>query len=280
VLVTYGPAVLSVAAVVAGRTNFNFDHFLPESLNQVVWTNFLAHTNGRTMPIWSTRMHPADWPTNPPVVVWNTNCLMWGMRGITALSPCWEMEGSPGQVPITALTRRHGYARGHGMGADGFNTRHGGKQVWFVTTNNIVITRKLARCVVRTMGGSGRDYTIFLFDEDLPPEIEPLTVASPSKVFSKYANPPVAPWLLFFTEQSGSVSAMLPGWYLNITKPGDSGSPNLLPLPGQLVFMSGRTTSGPSPEMQADMDELCRLEGLSPKDYQMQWADLGEYPSY
>lgn len=279
-LVTNGPAVLAVSAVTAGRTNFSFDHFLPESLNQAIWTNFIAHTNGRTMQMWSVRTHPAGWPAEPPVVVWNTNCLMWGMRGLTALSPCWEMEGPPGQVPITALTRRHGYARGHGMGQDGFNERFAGKRVWFVTTNNIVITRRVLRDVVRTMGGCGRDYSIMLLDEDLPPDIEPLSVATAQTVYARYPNAPVSPWPMFFTEQSGSVCPMIAGWNLNIMKGGDSGSPNLLPLPGQLVFMSGRTTSGPSPEMQADIDELCRLGGLSPKEYQMQWADLDRFPTY
>jgi hypothetical protein len=51
-------------------------------------------------------------------------------------------------------------------------------------------------------------------------------------------------------------------------------------MPGELVFYSGRTTSGPTPEVQADMDELCRQEGLDPKGYQLQWADLSGYPSY
>ena len=57
---------------------------------------------------------------------------MWGMTGLTALSPCWSGEGSPGQVPITALTRRHGYARGHDMGPQGFSKAHAGQKVWFL----------------------------------------------------------------------------------------------------------------------------------------------------
>jgi hypothetical protein len=61
---------------------------------------------------------------------------------------------------------------------------------------------------------------------------------------------------------------------VDIWKGGDSGSPNMLPLPGELVFSGGRATSGPGPEMQADMDELCRREGLDPQRYQMQWVEL------
>jgi len=45
-------------------------------------------------------------------------------------------------------------------------------------------------------------------------------------------------------------------------------------LPGELVFFSGRSTSGPTHEMQADMDELCQLEGLNPAKYQLRWVDL------
>ena len=53
----------------------------------------------------------------------------------------------------------------------------------------------------------------------------------------------------------------------------------MIPLPGELVFFSGRSTSGPTPAMQADMDELCRLEGLNPVKYQMRWVDLGKPPA-
>src|SRR5258707_241502 len=76
-----------------------FAHFMPGSLNNLVWTNFIAHTNDRDMTIWSTRTHSLGWPATPPNVVWNTSSLIWGMKGITALSPCWQDEGAPGQAP-------------------------------------------------------------------------------------------------------------------------------------------------------------------------------------
>jgi hypothetical protein len=101
-----------------------------------------------------------------------------------------------------------------------------------------------------------------------------------TNLFAKYANCPRAPWPLFETEQSGRVSAGLPGLSVNTWKGGDSGSPNMLPLPGELVFYSGRSTSGPSPEMQADMDALCAQEGLPAARYQLQWVDLSAFPSY
>ena len=258
-----------------------FDHFLPGSLNNLVWTNFIAHTNGRDMTIWSTRTHSLDWPATPPDVVWNTTSLICGMKGVTALSPCWQDEGAPGQAAVTALTRRHAYARGHGMGPEGFNTNRTGKKVWFVTTNNTVIEATIAREVVRTAGGgANRDYTILLFKQDLPAGIQPLRVIAATNLAARYPVRGGAPHPVFKTEQTGQVSADFPGFTVNTWKGGDSGSPDMLALPNELVFLNGRSTSGPSPEMQADMDHLCQLQHLDPKKYQLHWVDLSAYPAY
>ena len=78
--------------------------------------------------------------------------------------------------------------------------------------------------------------------------------------------------------QGGVVSAGIPGWTIP-ERGGDSGSPIMLPLPGELVFFMGQTTSPPSPGMQADMDMLSRKAGLDPAAYQMQWLDLDKYPN-
>lgn len=261
-------------------TNSTFHHFLPESLNNVCWTNFMAHTNSRTTQIWSARTHLPGWPAKPPILRWNTNCLMWGMKGLTALSPCWQAEGLPGQMPITALTRRHGYTRGHGVGADGFQDLWAGAKVWFLTLDNQVVERTIVRDVVRTIAGSGRDYTLVLFNEDLPDSITPIRVVAARTLPVKYPTPLDAPWPMFLTEQTGNVSAEFPGFSVPTMKGGDSGSPNMLPLPGELAFSGGRTTSAATAEMQADMDQLCRLSRLDPSRYQMQWVDLASFPSY
>jgi len=246
----------------------------------LIWTNFIAHTNGRSVVVWRVRSHPPGWPGNPPVVVWNTNCLMWGMKGLTALSPCWEGEGLPGQVPITALTRRHGYTRGHSMGPSGFRKDLNGKKVWFLTLDNQVIETTIAAAVVRTVPTDGRDYTLLLFARDLPESIEPIRVAPGPMVLEKYKAMKGTPRPVFMTEQTGRVSADVPPFEVPILKGGDSGSPNMLPMPRELVLFGGRATSTPSPEMQADMDELCRSQGVDPSDYQLQWYDLSKYPSY
>jgi len=262
-------------------TNKFFDHFAPQSLNNLTWTNFIAHTNGRTTQIWSVRSYQPGWPATPPLVRWNTNSIMWGMRGSTAICPCWQGESGPGQAPITALTRRHGYTRGHGIGSDGFGKLFLGGKIWFLTLDNKLVEVTVLRTVVRTASpGSDRDYTILLFSKDLPDSITPLRVVSAKMRLAKYAICDGAPCVMYMTEQTGHVSAEVPGFTVETVKPMDSGSPNLLPLPGELVFCGGRTTSPASEAMQADMDELCRLSNLNPANYQMQWVDLSAYPSY
>jgi len=275
---------LPAANLVIVKTTSNlFDHFLPESLNNLVWTNFIAHTNGRSTVVWSKREHPLDWRSHPPILEWNTNNLMWGMRGLTAISPCWE-SASPGIMPVTALTRRHGYTRGHGMGEDRIGKAFAGKRVWFLTSDNTIVERKVVREIVRTMETCGRDYTILLFASDLPDSVEPMQVmrredisASPHSRYVLFTD---APCPLFKMEWHGNVSAEVPGFSVNTLKPPDSGSPNMLALPDKLVFWTGRSSSGASPEMQADMDRLCELEGLDPKNYQMHWVDLSSFPAY
>ncbi|MBI3849128.1 MAG: hypothetical protein HY298_02385 [Verrucomicrobia bacterium] len=280
-------ALLQLSSPTNTITNTVFHHYFPDSLNHRIWTNFVAHTNGRDARIWSVRSLPADWPTNAtarrwpaPIVRWNTNGLMWDMKGLTALSPVWQEAGAGGQSPITALTRRHGYTRGHGTGSPGFMTNRTGEKVWFVTTNNTLVEATVLRSVVRTTAESNRDYMILLFNKDLPASIEPLRVVALTNVLAKYPTFGNAPHPVFRTEQLGNVSADVPGLYLNTWKGGDSGSPDLLPLPGELVFFGGRSTSGPSAEMQADMDALCAKAGLNKAKYQLQWVDLSGYPSY
>ena len=266
-------------------TNAVFHSLSEDSMNYCVWTNFLAHTNGRDMVIWSERSHGGSWPTNPPIATWNTNSLIWGMKGIAAISPCWEGEGAPGQVALTALTRRHAYARGHGMGDDGFNTGNAGRKAWFVAADNSLVEAIIKRQVTRvtaTTKGEHRDYTILMFDRDLPSSIEPMAVASFNDVQIYYPFPTLGavPHPIYQTEQTGRVSAGIPPLSVNTWKGGDSGSPNMIPMPGELVFFSGRSTSGPTPEMQRDIDELCRQEKVDAAKYQLRWADFSKYPAY
>ncbi len=262
--------------------------FTPGSLGELIYTNFIAHTNGKTMEIWSEYRLPPRFPAGyfpaaqlpaetRPVLAWNTNSLLWGMKGQTALSQCWTSQGARGQVPITAFTRRHGYTRGHSMGNAGFANQFKGQRVYFCTTNNEVVEAVVQDALVQI--GKGQDYCLLLFSKDLPAGIEPMRVADLQKLYEKY--PPGQPggWIQFQTEQTGNVSANQPPFITNTWKGGDSGSPNLLPLPGELVFFSGRSTSGASKQMQADMDELSRHAGLDPANYQLHWLDLSSFPT-
>jgi hypothetical protein len=172
-------------------TNRTFHSFLPGTLHHLIWTNYLSLTNRRDLRIWSERQHSAKWPATPPEVKWNTNCIIWGMKGVTALSPCWQGEGAAGQVPLTLLTRRHAYARGHGMGDPGINETKKNLKAWFVTANNSVIEVKIKRAIIRSGMETNkvhRDYTILLFDRDLPESIESMSVASLADMEKYYGS--------------------------------------------------------------------------------------------
>src|ERR1035441_4218046 len=96
-----------------------FAGFVAGSLAKAIWAGF--QTNGRSTSIWEFWQLPAGWPTNPPVLRWNTNNLMWGRKGMTAISQVCQGMGAFGQGALTILTRRHAYLRGHSMGLSGLH---------------------------------------------------------------------------------------------------------------------------------------------------------------
>ena len=252
-----------------------FAGFVPGTLADVVWRGF--QTNGRSTKIWECFEIPAGGPAKPPVLRWNTNNLMWGRKGMTAISQAWEGPGTPSQFAITALTRRHGYLLGHAMGARGFDPKRVGKRVWFCTRDNQVIERKVQLFFVAGPDTTAvHDYSIALFDADLPPAIEPMRVVDPEKVRQKYLFLPMDRKPVLMALQGGYVSAGILDWDIPV-RGGDSGGPRMLPLPDELVFLEGITCSPPSPAMQADMDMLSRKAGLEPGKYQMQWVNLDGY---
>lgn len=280
----WGAAVAQARAGSSPLVTNTFAGFVPGSLADVIWAGF--HTNGRSTKIWEFAQLPPGWPTNRPVLRWNTNNLMWGRKGMTAISEVWEDMGAFGQVSITALTPRHGYLRGHSMGPSGLHPDRVGRRIWFCTRNNQVIERKVQLLLVRFMDRGGlSDYSIVLFDADLPATIEPMRVVDPVKVRRKYLFLPMNYKPVFMALQGGFVSAGVPGsvgfpgWNIPV-RGGDSGAPKMLPLHGELLFLEGISTSPPSAEMQADMDMLSRQAGLDPRKYQMQWVNLDGYPDF
>jgi hypothetical protein len=269
-----GPGVMLITNPFAG--------FVAGSLADTIWSSF--HLEGRSTKLWEFWQLPAGWPSTPPVLRWNTNSLIWGYKGMTAISQVCEGEGAFGQGSITALTRRHGYLRGHSMGPSGLHPEKVGVRVWFCTRDNQVIERKVKLLVTRFMDeGKLRDYSILLFDADLPATIEPMRVTDPDKVRRKYLFGDLSHKPVIMTLQGGFVSGFVSGGVAGWTVPvagGDSGAPRMLPLAGELVFLEGISTSPPSADMQADMDMLSRKAGLDPRRYQMQWVDLDSYPDF
>src|SRR4051794_13344003 len=102
------------------------------------------------------------------------------------------------------------------MGPPCFHEGIAGKKVWFLDKNNQLAEVKVLREVIRL--GDGRDYTLLLFDRDLPESIEPVHVAGYTNVLAKYPSVPGAPRWFLKTEQSGHVGADLPGFTVNSWK--------------------------------------------------------------
>jgi len=243
------------------------------------WTNY---TNNKSCVLWNTRT-----TNNPPTLVWNPNCLLYGKTGFTAISQRNEFEPAPGQCPVTALTRRHGYTRGHGMGFTngyaGFNSGFNTQNVYFCTSSNTLVTATVTNGYTRysTTNGFDYDYTILVFSADLPSSIQPMEVS--------YTNP-TSFSVVFNTTQQGYMSANNPPfWLINSISEqasdpdafppfneyptfllGDSGSPVMVPWTDDyLVFLYGDTTTAPCDQMQLDMNNLCTSVGIEGEDYQM-----------
>ena len=209
---------------------------------------------------------------------WNTHCPLYGKIGFTAISQCNAFGaglgyGNRGIFPVTALTKRHGYMRGHGNGGG-----EAGQRVWFCDANNQIVEMTVLDAKVRYSYNPTRDYCIVLFSADLPSDrIPPLLVGS-------YPRPHQA--VCFTTHQMGRIDANIPPFsFDDRSKPrfndvaigidGDSGSPYLqVTTDGRLVFVGGATTTGPCPQMQADMDFLCtnQVPPLDIHSYQMTYA--------
>jgi subtilisin-like proprotein convertase family protein len=248
------------------------------------WTNFIALTNGRVMDLWSMRSLPDGWPAVPPLLAWNTNCLIYGIQGFTAISQCNQFEGSLGEIPATLITRRHAYVRGHSFGDNGLSTNHvAGQKVWFCTASNTIVEMTVAATFTRlgTFNGQYYDYGLILFTHDVPAGIIPMSVLSPSEFSTFYYPSTQIPYLTLGTEQLGHVAtggdAIVPFIY-PLWKGGDSGSPDFIVSPdNRLVMFGGRGCTGISAQLAADVDTLTQFWGLNPANYQLNWYDLSPW---
>jgi hypothetical protein len=278
VLTTYG-----LCDVYAGVSNPFGSNYAQVALLQVttlyqvnVLNYFLGATNSKVTCLWSNMPF-----ANPPNgMAWNFNSLIYGPEGFTAISQLnsWDVKDPlpVGQVPVTALTRRHGYTRGHGMGfAQGtYGETNTPMTVWFCAANNQLVPVTATNYYTRYYGDY--DYTVLIFTNDLPPSITPMDVG----------YYPQVPTVLLRTcqattgSQPGSVAAFGPSTECAVSQfndfnscyVGDSGSPNMvLTSDNFLVFVGGTTTTGPCDQMQADMDFLSQQMGLNPSSYKMTW---------
>jgi hypothetical protein len=253
-----------------------------------VWTNFIAQTNSRTMDMWSTRFYPDGWPAIPPVLAWNTNCLLYDREGFTGISQSSEFEGAPGQIPVTLVTRRHGFMRGHGNGPVGLQTTGlAGKKLWFCTASNTLVEMTIAAQYVRLgqfSDGTSTvfyDYGLVIFTQDVPDSITPLSIISPTDFEIYYYRTAEIPYFTLGTEQDGHCAAAgdpIPPFIYPLNKGGDSGSPNFLLSPdNKLIMFSGRGVSGFSPQVQADIDTLTLYSGLNTNNYRLRYYNLSPW---
>jgi hypothetical protein len=242
-----------------------------------VWENLIAGTNGETPSIWAS----LSW-SDPTDMAWNPNSLIYGKRGWTAISQLnsWNLGtcDCPCQIPITALTGRHGYACGHAFGSTSTNQFNPLSYpcVWFCDPYNNVVQVNIPACIVRH--DADHDYTVFLFDRDVSESgITPMYVGSVPQgdavllatCQTAYGEVPGCVYLA--SPASNFWVPQLP-FLPQIYKGGDSGSPIMVPTTNNaLVFISGTYSSGPSSDMQTDMDTLSVMGGLNPASYQMNW---------
>jgi hypothetical protein len=237
------------------------------------------------MDMWSTRAYSAGFPDTPPILAWNTNSLLYGRDGFTAICQCSEFEDSPGQLPVTLLTRRHGFMRGHGQSAVGLQTNGlAGKRLWFCTASNTPVQMTIAAQFVRLgalSNGPFYDYGLVIFTQDVPDSITPISVISVADFQTYYYNTPDIPYLTLGTEQNGHCATgagLIPPFIYPLLKGGDSGSPDMLPSPdNKLIMFSGRGISGFSPQVQADIDTLSLWLGLNTNNYRLRWYDLNPW---
>jgi hypothetical protein len=245
----------------------------PDTLEAQLWSSYQTATNGHD------EGYIGSWGSNGTNLTWNTNSVIYGLTGFTAISPWCSINGP--QIQRTALTKRHLYSRGHDRGeVDQLSTN--GEVISFYSTNNVRFTATEIARITRL--GSQGDYTISLLDQDLPSWVSPMRILRADQFAALMTNgyyPPAgvnnSQGLLLGTCQHGYVgfaccSSIFTGHSMWIA--GDSGAPNFYLLNRELFFVSGRSTSAWNTNMLADMNTLTAWAGLSTNNYQPQF--LGE----
>ena len=251
-------------------------------LGDALWTSFIAATNARNSEnVFNTGVGSVEL-TN---ATWNTNCPLYGQTGFTgfSLEGNWNFvwTNNAYMVPVTALTPRHVYWRGHSTGGTNgqfFPAPQRDFYLHFLTADN----RMIYAYVIAVKKGL-QDYNVAILSNDLPADIQPVCMVDPSALSAKLASQGAWWWprhdIRLGTCQHNLVGGLLApvfskhSFYVG----GDSGSPDFYLLNGQVVMTGGRTTSGWCPQMQADCDQLTLWAGLDPASYQIQLLNLNQF---
>lgn len=242
---------------------------------------FLSRTN-RSTALWTRREHINIWPTNRTMQIWNTNSLLYGLEGYSALSQCHVGEFLCGHPSFTLITPRHAYGAGHMFALRGYGEYHTG--IFFCGTNGAV-QMGITTNAICYADAQTRDYILVQFDHDIT-NAQPVTVMTSSD-FLKYVMPhTMGKWVWLLPNKWGNVAAY-PNQYpnplfQNLYEPsvdfGDSGCPNLVPTPdGKLVFSGGRTSTMINDQMLRDLAALCATNGLDTNIYWPKFYDFSKY---
>jgi hypothetical protein len=265
----------------------------PPTLEAALWSAFVAATNGQSSHY---EFNPSSLGGSPSNVTWNVSSPMFGQRGFTgfSLESNFSIYGGGAQwgVPVTAVTRRHVYIRGHSNGAtngalDTVNFHN--EPINFLTSSNTIV-QAYAIAAFREYYAPGRtpaDECLLVLSNDLPDSIQPVAMVDPTAYAAKVALNPIGFWPGFEprlgTDQLNLVATLnMAYWNPNQSMyvGGDSGSPDFFILNGAIYMIAGRTTSGWSAQMQADCDALSRYAGLDPANYQIQLLDLTQFSDF
>jgi hypothetical protein len=285
----------------AGSTNTAWDvTWDGNTLANFLFTNTAAHTNGKVGYIWSGF---AWGQTNATNCAWLTNGFLTGLRGATAISAANEVGqfGTIGTYATgTALTRRHVYVLGHDNGGTPGEivsvAVKNGKKYWFIGTNNVAVSGTIADN--RVCLANGEDWSIFFLSSDLPDEVETMRCVmdgdrldlarfvTPGNFWNKMPAPPPWPvWPVFGTCQHNQIGGNISQYAIFDNHPinvgGDSGSPDMILLTNEVVFLSGRSCSGVTSLMLSNMNAMTLSAGLSTNHYryQPQFVDLSAWPN-
>jgi hypothetical protein len=238
--------------------------YVLDDLRWAMWTNFIRQTStisGINNIYEAAHTHPTGWPNaHDPDVAWHANCFLYHYRGFTGISMCNAKElWSDGETdinvpPITALTDRIGYLRGHGIAgprglhvpSPGYTDDWNGTNIWFCDASNNVVKDVIAGAYVGCPYDCGEtnpdwDFTLVFFETNL----NDIGVSPIPFVAAPPVNPEAPYHICFKKTQNNTFDTGVPGFEVSDWggENGNSGGPLLLPLPsGDLAFIGGITT--------------------------------------